>query len=164
MNRWAFLEPIKAQARAIWQRLASREKTMVTLAGALIAVALLWWMALAPALQTLRTSAAEQARLQNQIQQMQRLQAQALALQSQPKPSRDDAIRALQSAVAQWLKASGQLNLSGDQASLMLKGAAPEALAQWLVQARVNAHVVPSEARLTRSDAGWNGTLALGLP
>ena len=40
----------------------------------------------------------------------------------------------------------------------------PDALAQWLVQARLNARALPSEARLVRSAAGtWDGTLVLNL-
>ena len=43
--------------------------------------------------------------------------------------------------------------------------AAPDTLAQWLTQARVNARALPAEARLTRNAAGqWDGTLVMSLP
>jgi hypothetical protein len=46
-----------------------------------------------------------------------------------------------------------------------LSGTQPDALAQWLTQARVSAHALPSEAHLQRSSSGlWEGTLVLALP
>jgi general secretion pathway protein M len=54
---------------------------------------------------------------------------------------------------------------SGDRATLTLTGVAPDALAQWLTQARVNARTLPNEAHLHRNAAGlWEGTLVLALP
>ena len=46
----------------------------------------------------------------------------------------------------------------------MLKGAAPDLLAQWLAQARVTARAVATQSRLTRGAAGWDGTVVLDLP
>jgi general secretion pathway protein M len=49
--------------------------------------------------------------------------------------------------------------------TITLNGTAPDALGQWLTQARTNARVLPAEARLTRDAAGlWNGSLVLALP
>jgi type II secretory pathway component PulM len=42
---------------ARWAQLAPREKLLVGTAAAVVGVALLWWVGLAPALQTLRTRA-----------------------------------------------------------------------------------------------------------
>ena len=53
----AALTPLSAR----WQRLAAREQTLVLLAAAVIGLALLWWLLLAPALQTWKTSAARHA-------------------------------------------------------------------------------------------------------
>jgi len=41
------------QLRARWAALELRERRMVAIAAALVALALLWWVALAPALRTL---------------------------------------------------------------------------------------------------------------
>jgi general secretion pathway protein M len=45
-----------APLRARWNALAPREQNMTLLAGGVVALALLWWVALAPALHSLRTA------------------------------------------------------------------------------------------------------------
>lgn len=169
---------------ARWKALAPREQQLVLAAGALVALALLWWVALAPALGTLRTAPERHAALDAQLQRMQSLQAEALQLQSSPRNTPGDAAATLRSSLTQRLGASAQLNLLGDRATVTLKGAPADALAQWLAQARSNALAVPVEARLTRSPAAapsanaaaalgngpatapprWDGTLVLALP
>lgn len=151
-----------------WQALAPREQALLRGAAALVALALLWWLAIAPALSTLRQAEARQRGLEAQWQQMQRLQAEARALQGLPRPGHDEAWRALEVSVHQRLGPSAQLQLSGERATLTLKDTPADALAQWLAQARANARLVPAEARLMRSaDAespSWNGQLVLNLP
>ena len=46
-----------------WQTLAPREQHLVRAAALLVALALLWWLALAPALHTLRSAPARHAAL-----------------------------------------------------------------------------------------------------
>ena len=46
-----------------WKALAPREQNLVLAASAIVALALLWWVALAPALKTLRTAPARHAAL-----------------------------------------------------------------------------------------------------
>ncbi|WP_326534960.1 type II secretion system protein GspM [Pseudorhodoferax sp.] len=153
--------------RARWDLLASRERAAVLLAGAVVLLALLWWVLLGPALATLRQAEAQHRQLDAQLQTMRGLQAEAMALQNQPRLAHDDALRALEASVRQRLGATAQLSVAGERATLTLKGADPEALARWLTQARVNAHALPSEARLTRSagtPARWDGALVLTLP
>ncbi|WP_137892842.1 type II secretion system protein GspM [Ramlibacter sp. 2FC] len=151
-----------------WQALDAREQTLLRGAAGLLALALLWWLAIAPALATLRQAGARQSSLEAQWQQMQRLQAEARALQGLPRPGHDEALRTLEVSVRQRLGAAAQLQLSGERATLTLKGAPADALAEWLTQARVNARLVPAEARLQRSadaDApSWDGQLVLTLP
>ena len=126
-------------------------------------VSLLWWVGLAPALNTLRSADQQQSQLEAQLQQMQRLQAQAQTLQAQPRLTVSEAIALLETSVKP-LGASAQMTLAGERVTVRLKGLAPDALAQWLVQARLNARAVPSEARLQRNPAGtWDGTLVLIL-
>ena len=93
MNAW--IEALQARWQAWWPELAPREQRMVIVAGALVAAALVWWVALAPALRTLATAPAAHAELDAQLQQMAALQIQAKALQSQPRANREDALRAL---------------------------------------------------------------------
>lgn len=157
--------PENLQAR--WETLAARERTLLAGAALLVAVALLWWTAVAPAWQTLRTADAQHQALDAQLQTMRALQAQAQALLSQPKVRHDDALRALEASVKP-LGGTAQLGVVGDRATVTLRGASADALAQWLVQARVNARAVPIEARITRrvsvGPATWDGTVVLNLP
>ena len=162
-----------------WNSLLPREKTLVQVTAAVIGVALLWWLAVAPALQTLRTANTRHQALDTQLQQMKRLQAQAQQLQTQPKIGADESLRALEAAVKQRLGTGGQLNVAGDRATVTLKAVPAEAIAPWLAQVRTNARALPVEARLVRSTAPvatqpggantpppprWDGTVVLALP
>ena len=116
---------------------------------------------------------------------MQRLQTEAHQVHSAPKTGLGDAVGALRTALTQQLGKTAQLNVVGDRATVTLKGAPAETLAQWLTQARSNARTTPLEARLTRSAAAptsantplpvtlgnpsiapprWDGTVVLALP
>lgn len=174
-----------AALRARWQSLAPREQTLVLAAGGLVAFALLWWVAVAPALATLRAAPARHAELDAQLQRMQSLRAEAQQLQSAPRNTRGDSVGALRAAVAQRMGNAAQINVIGDRATVTLKGAPADALGQWLAQARSNARAAPVEARLARSAVAapppggpapatlgnpatamprWDGTLVLALP
>ena len=170
---------LRAALQARWAGLASREKGLAGLIAALMLAALLWWLALAPALSTLRSSEARHQVLDAQLQQMQNLRAQALALQSQPKLGFDEALRALEASIRQRLGAAAQLSVAGERVTVTLRAVPAETLAQWLVQARLVARARPTEARLVRSAAApagaganpaalglaaWDGSLVLGLP
>lgn len=177
--------PIPASAlQARWHALAPREQNLVLAAAALVGLALLWWVAVAPALTTLRTAPARHAALDAQVQRMHSLQAEAQQLQAAPATSPGDAVGALRSTLTQRLGTTAQLHVAGDRATITLKGASADALAQWLAQARSNARATPLEARLTRSATAaappgpapvtlgrpavamprWDGTLVLALP
>jgi general secretion pathway protein M len=148
--------------------LAPRERRAVTLAAWIVGLGLLWWLAVAPALGVLRSAPERHARLDTQLEQMRRLAATAEQLRSQnaaPPPVRDDALRALEQATTA-LGGSAQLSVLGDRATLTLRDTPADALAQWLAQVRVNARLLPVEARLTRTPglAQWNGTLVLAGP
>lgn len=165
------LHDFSATLRTRWKALAPREQNLVLAAGAVVGLALLWWVALAPALQTLRGAPARHAALDAQLQHMQALQAEALQLQSAPATRPADARRSLQTSLAQQLGSTAQIQFAGDRATVTLKGASADALAPWLAQARSNAHAAPTEARLARSPAPvvngvprWDGSLVLVLP
>lgn len=149
---------------ARWRALARREQQLVLAALALLLGAGLWWLALAPALATLRSAQSQHRMLDAQLQQMQLLRAQASTLQAQPRLAVADARRLLEASVQQQFGASAQLALVGERVTLTLTGATADALAQWLAQVRLNLRLTPSEARLQRSAAGhWDGTLVLLL-
>jgi general secretion pathway protein M len=150
---------------ARWEGLAPREKALVAGAAALVALALLWWVLVGPALAMLRSADVQHRTLDAQLQRMRGMQAQAQALQSQPKQNYDESMRLLETSVRQRLGTTARMVIAGDRVTLTLAATPADALAQWLTQARVNARALPSEARLTRNAAGaWDGTLVLTLP
>lgn len=147
--------------QAHWLQISRREQQLVLGALALLLLAVLWWGGLAPALATLRSVEKQRPLLDAQWQQMQRLQAQAQTLQAQPRLAPDEAQRQLEAAM-KLLGASAQWRATGERVSVTLQGVAPDTLAQWLAQARLNARAVPGEARLVRNASGsWDGTLVL---
>jgi len=154
--------------KARWIQLPGREKNGVRLAVLLVLAILLWQFSVAPALATLRTADAQAKALAAQLQQMQAMQAQAQALQKQPALGFDEAVRALTAATKQTLGTTAQLGMAGERATVTLKDASPDALAEWLAQARLNARSVPIEARLVRTATSgrttWNGVLVMSLP
>jgi len=182
-----WLQMLEARWQAWWPELEMREQRIIIAASVLAIAALAWWIAVAPALRTLGSAPAEHALLDAQLQQMSQLQKQAKALQSQPRASRDDAVRGLEASVRQTLGSNAQIQpgVAGEGMTVGLRAVPADALAQWLAQARSNAHAVPREAHLTRSTqsgaAGspaspraasapevarvrWDGTLVMGLP
>lgn len=147
-----------------WRQLKLRERRLILAAFWLIVAALLWWLAIAPAVKTIKEAPAQHRALDAQLQNMRALSAEAKNLQSQPKLGLDEAQKALQSAVTQRFGTTAQLNLTGERANLTLKNAPPQELALWLTQARVNARALPTEAKLNRNGDLWDGTLVLTLP
>jgi len=146
-----------------WRSVSPREQRLLMLAGVLVSLALLWWLALAPALAVLKAAPAQHRALDAQLQHMQRLQAQAKALQAQPVLLPEQARQALDSAMA-MLGSGAQMNVQFDRATVTLNAVPASALAQWLATVRQNAHSAPVEAHLVRNPAGnWDGTLVLNL-
>ena len=151
--------------RARWAGLRPREQALVAGATVVVAIALVWLVALSPALKTLTASEEQRRALDTQLQRMSALQVQAKSLQAQPKLGYDDASRLLETSVRQRLGTTARMVIAGDRVTVTLTGAGADALAQWLAQARANARAIPGEAHLTRNAAGlWNGTLVLTLP
>jgi len=162
------LKFVWAPLQARWVQLPGREKNGIRLTVLLVLTVLLWQFSVAPGLATLRTADAQAGTLGRQMQAMQAMQHQAQAVQKQPPLAFDEAVRALTAATKQTLGTGAQLVLAGERASITVKEASPDALAQWLTQARLNARSSLVEARLVRasSTAGtvWNGVLVMSLP
>ncbi len=162
----SWLEDQSRTLNARWMLLAPRERRMISIAVTLVVLALLWWLALAPALKTLRAAPAENARLDTQLQQMATLQGRAEALKARPQASRDDALRALETSVREKFGQNAQLmtNSGTEGARLTLRAMPADTLTDWLVQARGNARAVPSEVHLSRAQARAGGNAPSGLP
>jgi len=155
------LEPLRQR----WATLAPREQALVGAAVLVVVVALLWWVALGPAIATLRSADAQHQALDVQLQQMRRLQAQARAMQSQPRQSHDEAMRLLEGAIHDQLGTSARYTIAGERVTVRLVNTPAEGLARWLTQVRSNARALPGEAKLTRNaTGGWDGTLVVTLP
>lgn len=146
-----------------WQRASQRERRGLLLAAAVLGLALLWWLAVAPALALWRSAPAQHQQLDAQLQHMLALQAQARALQALPMPDAAAARRALDAAL-QTLGSDAKVSTQGDRLSVTFHGVTPQALAQTLSAARQNAHRVPTEAHLKHNGALWDGTLVFTLP
>lgn len=162
------MSPLMTTLQARWAALSARDRRMLQLGAGVLGLALLWWLALAPALGTLRQAPQQHQRLDGQLERMRQLQAQAQALQNRPRVSPTDAVRALEQSVRQQLGASAQLQINGNRASVTLRNVSAPVLAQWLSQVRNGAHASVSQARLLRDSAAapatWSGTLVLALP
>jgi len=146
--------------------LAPREKRALQTASAVVGLALVWWVLLAPALATLQKAPAQRVQLEQQRDRMLALQLRAAALQAQAALPSADALQALQSAVAA-LGSGASLQVVGDVATVKLQKVGADALAQWLVQPQTGARLQPVEARWVR-DPGpvptWSGSLVYRLP
>lgn len=151
-----------------WESMAPRERRLVSIAAWVVGSALLWWVALGPAIQTLRKAPEQHAALDAQLAQMQLLAATAEQMRGQnsaPAPSRGAAQSSLEQATRQ-LGDTAQVNVQGDKAILTLRGTPPQALAVWLNQVRVNARLVPANAQLERASNpdSWSGQITISGP
>jgi len=171
MNRAARTNPLHP-LRAYWHKLAAREQNLILLAAALLALTLLWTLALAPALRSLRTAPERHAQAEQQLRRMLLLQAEAEQLRNITRPPPPGDVRALlQSALAQELGNTAQLQWTGEgSARITLTGAAAPVLARWLAQVRSHTHAAPIQLRLQRSSSAeasgplrWDGELTLNL-
>ena len=163
--------PVAGQFGAWWRGLAMRERRLVGLTALLVGLALVWWIALAPAIATLRYARTQLPKLETGQLQMQALKAEAQALAGQPRLLPPEVRRLLETSISQTLGTTAHMQITTDRATIMLKNVTPEMLASWLVQVRANTRLVPLEVRLTRSTGGsaanslgWDGSVTLQLP
>ena len=140
-----------------------REQTGIQAALLLLALWLVWSVAVAPAWQLLSNSSAQRERLNQQTAQMQALQQLALELRQQVPVSPDQAAQSLQSLSAS-LGRNSPINRQGASVTVNFKAASPAALAEFLTQARAQAHAQVSQAHWQQSDGAWSGQLVLQLP
>lgn len=164
---------MKLELRSRWsgflQQRAPRERLALQLAAWLLGLFLLWSLAVAPAWRMLQAAPAQQASLRPQLHAMRAMAAEAQTLrqgQNSEAPARPERLRALETTTRRLLGDSAQLQPSGEQVTVTLRDASPQALAQWLHEARVNARLRPTRAQLERSGKAdalrWQGTLVLG--
>ncbi|KGH14522.1 type II secretion system protein GspM [Comamonas thiooxydans] len=167
------LKTALAPLRQRWSVLAQREQNLLLIAASVMLLALLWWVALAPALHSLRTAPARHAAAERELQNMLQMQAQAELLRQQPQGNSADARTQLEQSLKTELGSSAQLQWLGNRAQVSLSNAAAPALARWLAQVRDNSHASVAEMKLNRNlgesvDGAavtrWGGNLLLDLP
>ena len=149
-------------ARQWWAGLARRERRLITAAVTLVMLALLWWVALAPALRTLQLAPVQIDAAEGQLQQMQKLASEARDLRAVTPVPADQAANVLKAATAR-LGDKGRLSLQGDRAVLTVAGVSSVALRDWLSEARSGARARPIEANLSRGTSGLTGTVVVGM-
>jgi len=153
--------------QARFAALDPREQRWWRLAVGVLVLVLLVGVGVLPAVRSLRASALAQQQVTAQLQVLQQLQVRAQALQAQPMLAQLAAIESLQASVG-LLGGNAEISVGDQRVNLVLRATPASALAEWLVRARVEAHAVPIEARLTREGsvegALWSGTLVLSLP
>ena len=151
-----------SELRARWSSAAPRERRLVGLALAALALTLTWLVAVQPAWRVLQTTPARLDALEAQHQQMQRLAAEAQELRKLPVVSPAQADAALVAA-SERLGPNARLTLQGGRASLEVNGVPGEALLAWLGEVRSAARARPEQLRLTRGPAGYSGSIVLNL-
>jgi general secretion pathway protein M len=151
-----------------WRQRSPREQQLLSVGALVMTLAIIWRVALAPALRTWQEAPARQIQLDAQSQQMQQLQAHAKQLQKPTPITRAEAWGWLENNLVE-LGPEARITPQGERASLSLNAAPPEALARWLGEARELAQVLPVQAQLQQSVPGetpatWRGILVLRLP
>ena len=161
----ATLSSLLTALRQQGDKVSARERLLLRSAGICCSLALIWWVGIAPARHTLAQAQENQAQAEDQRQRMLNARAEALALQGRPPIDRQTSLTALQTSVKNQWGNQAELQIQNEHATLILPSTAPEVLLTWLAQARLNAHALPSEAKLQRNAAGqWEGRLLLTLP
>jgi general secretion pathway protein M len=145
---------LASSLRERFDALALRERRLLLIALGLIAAALLWWIALKPALSTYQNSQAAHASLDAQLAKMQTLAQDAQTLKAAPRMNGGQARVWLESASKKLGKAV--VSAQGNRLQISFVGA----LASFLTQARSAAQLVPIQAnwQLAGSTALWDGT------
>lgn len=145
-----------------WRALARRERTAVTVAASIAALALVWLLGVQPAWRTWREAPARIEALDSQLQIMQALATEAGSLRTAAPVGQSQARAALEAATTR-LGTVGRLNIQGERATLTLTGVDAPMLREWLEAARSAARARPVEAQLTRSGDTYTGTLTVSM-
>lgn len=154
---------LRNQWRARWARLNPRERLLVGLALTVLVGGGGWALLVQPALRTLNELPPRIEALDVELQQMQRLAAEARELRSLPTVRNDQSGAALQAASTR-LGVNARLVLQGDRAVLSVNGVPGAELVRWLGEARSAARARPDEASLSLGATGYSGTITLTLP
>jgi general secretion pathway protein M len=152
------LAGLRNQAREFWRARAPRERLILGAAIFLVVFAVVWMLAVQPALRTLREAPLQLDRLDAQLQNMQRLAAESKTLRNPVQISPGQAVSALKAATER-LGEGSQITIQGDRATLTLSGVSGPALRAWLSEARSAAHARAIDVQLLRNAQGYAGSV-----
>lgn len=154
--------PTRTELATAWAQRQPREKRLLLAAAAVVVVALVY-LAIAPAVRTLKATPTQLAALETQLQTMQRLADEAQALRGKPAVPMEQGRVALQ-ASATRLGDKARMSLQGERAVLTLTGLPADQLTSWLAEARINARARVVESQLQRTpEGGYAGTVVLAF-
>ena len=151
---------MNAALRQQWTRMSARERVMVGFAMAAVALVALVMLGLRPAWTKLQKGPASLARLDADLQSVQRAAAEAQALRQVGPVPAEQAQAALKAATAA-LGPQAQLSTQGDGVLVQLNDVGAEALLQWLGEVRRAARMRPVQAQLQRKGDRYTGTIVL---
>ena len=156
------LVPIKAR----FASLSGREKTIVLIAIYLIIGAFIWWVMLSPAIQILKNAPAQHLVLDQEIQSMQQMVAEAKAIQAQVQEAPANFEATLKLLSENTIPGQYTLLSSGDKITVTLQSTEPKKLLQWLEIVRTELHNKPHEVQLKQASNStlWQGTIVFLLP
>jgi general secretion pathway protein M len=149
-----------APVSAWWKALGERERALVGIAATVLVLFVVFVVAVRPAWRTVRDAPAQLAALDAQLQDMQRLAAEAAELRAAPQITPEQSAAALKAATER-LGDKAKLTLQADRAVLTLNGVGTNALRDWLTEVRSGARARPLEAQLARTGTGFTGTVTL---
>jgi general secretion pathway protein M len=156
------LQPLREQTRAAWKARAPRERVALGVMASVVGLFLVWVLLVGPALGTLSGAPAQLAALDSQLQQMRTMAAEVRDLRGATPVAAAQAGLAIKAA-AERHGDKMRLSLQSDRALVSLQNASPEQLRALLIEARSSARARPLEAQLTRTPAGFSGTLVFSL-
>ncbi len=140
-----------------------REQTGIRAGLLLVSVLLVWRVGVAPGLQVWTLSDSKQAALDRQLAEMQTLQQEAQRLSAQTQNGPDAALQLL-TAMAATLGPNTRVNPQVDQVSIEFKAASPQALVDFITQARTQAQSRTLQAHWQFRQGQWQGQLVQSLP
>ena len=157
------LAALRSALHQAWSQRSPREQQLLSLAAAVVLLAALWSLALAPAWRTWQEAPERQTRLDAQTQHMRQLQAQAKGLQKASPITRAEALQWLESSVKD-LGPGAKIQAQGERATLRVEAAPAAPMARWLSQARERAQALPLQAQLQQTQPAAKGPASPASP
>lgn len=174
MSTRARVPAFMPRLQAAWNARAPRERRLLGLAATVVLLALVWAVAIQPALRTLRTAPTQLQALEGDLGRMQALHMRAQTLQALPARDAAVALEQFHSTTTQLLGSSAQSTQAGSLLRVQLSKVDADDLARWLTAVGSAAGLRPASADLRRVPADgaasaaaavqWSGTITFNLP